>query len=94
MKNAKVLGGNILVLPEEKQFKTASGIILPHAGRLFNQKGKVIAVGGGKEGVPMTIEPGDTVHFIKRAGMEMVIDKITYRMMTVDDVLCIETENK
>jgi len=93
MSSIKVLGGNILVKSEEQSFKTASGIIMPHAARVFTQKGTVVSVGGGSDECPMTIEVGDTVHFIKRAGQEMTIDEVKYRMMHVDEVLCIEQQN-
>ena len=47
----KPLGDRLIVKAVEEDTTTASGIVLPDTAKEKPQKGKVLAVGDGKEGV-------------------------------------------
>lgn len=87
-------GGNIIVEPQGKETKTASGIILPDSGEKRQGQGKVIAVGPGKlleNGTRQVIEVkvGDTVVFKQYAPDEVKVDDKNYLVLSADDVMAV-----
>jgi chaperonin GroES len=69
------LGDRIVVRRQEADEKTAGGIVLPDAAKDKPQKGKVVAVGGGrllKDGTRrgVQVKVGDNVVFTNWAGDE------------------------
>jgi chaperonin GroES len=89
------LGAHILVLPEEEQTTTASGIVIaPTANKEKPQRGKVVKLGTGgrdKDGneIKFFVKEGDVVLFKKYAPDEFEIDGKTYLIMEESDVLAI-----
>lgn len=84
----------ILVLPEEKESVTSSGIVIPDNAAEKPLQGKVIAVGTGKvteDGsiVPLVIQQGDTVLFGKYAGQIVKINEVEHLVMKEDDIMAI-----
>lgn len=84
----------ILVLPEEKESVTSSGIVIPDNAAEKPLQGKVIAVGTGKvteDGsiVPLVIKQGDTVLFGKYAGQTVKIDEVEHLVMKEDDIMAV-----
>ncbi len=84
----------ILVLPEEKESVTSSGIVIPDNAAEKPLQGKVIAVGTGKvteDGsiVPLVIKQGDTVLFGKYAGQTVKINEVEHLVMKEDDIMAI-----
>ncbi len=85
----KILAGKILVLPQEAEQKTASGIIIPDSAKEKPQKGEIVLVGEAKKDEPMEVKVGDTVLYGKYAGQELNIDGVDYMLMSQTDVLYI-----
>ena len=83
------LADRVLVLPEAAEETTASGIIIPDTAKEKPQRGKVAAVGKGKEKEPMTVKEGDTVLYGKYSGTEINIDGVDYLIMRESDILAI-----
>ncbi|MFI5221241.1 MAG: co-chaperone GroES [Bacteroidia bacterium] len=85
----KPLADRVLVEPAAAEEKTASGIIIPDTAKEKPQKGKVIAVGGGKKDEPMTVKAGDTVLYGKYAGTEITVDGKEYLIMRESDIFAV-----
>ncbi|MFT8364058.1 MAG: co-chaperone GroES [Sporolactobacillus sp.] len=90
----KPLGDRIVIEPQEKEEKTASGIVLPDSAKEKPQEGHVIAVGAGKvsdkgERIALDVKEGDKVIFSKYAGTEVKYDGKTYLVVRQDDVLAV-----
>ncbi len=85
----KPINDRVVVMPAKAETKTAGGIILPDTAKEKPQKGKVIAVGPGKDGLKMTVKKGDTVLYGKYAGQELNYKGEDYLIMREDDILVI-----
>ncbi|MBK5203600.1 MAG: co-chaperone GroES [Prolixibacteraceae bacterium] len=85
----KILAGKILVLPQEAETKTASGIIIPDSAKEKPHEGKVVLVGASKKDEPMELKEGDHVFYGKYSGTELSIDGTDYILMAQTDVLYI-----
>jgi len=83
------LADRVLVEPQEAETKTASGLYIPDSAKEKPQKGKVVAVGKGKEDQKMTVKVGDTVLYGKYSGSELKFDGKDYLIMREDDILAI-----
>lgn len=83
--------GYILLLPEEKETKTASGILLPDTASEKPQSGQVVAVGlpevtsDGKKESPA--KAGDRVIYKKWGGNEIKIEGKEYMFVKFEDIL-------
>jgi chaperonin GroES len=78
-----------MVEPVAAELKTASGIIIPDTAKEKPQKGKVVAVGGGKKDEPMTVKVGDSVLYGKYAGTEITVDGKDYLIMRESDIFAV-----
>lgn len=87
--NVKPLADRVLVEPAPAEEKTASGIIIPDSAKEKPQRGKVIAVGGGKKDEPLTVKEGDTVLYGKYSGTEISIEGTDYLIMRESDIFAI-----
>lgn len=87
--NVKPLADRVLVEPMPAEEKTAGGIIIPDTAKEKPQRGKVIAVGGGKKDEPMTVNVGDTVLYGKYAGTELSIEGKELLIMRESDIFAI-----
>lgn len=87
--NIKPLADRVLVEAAAAEEKTAGGIIIPDTAKEKPQRGKVVAVGGGKPDEPMTVKKGDIVLYGKYSGTELTIDGKDYLMMRESDILAI-----
>jgi chaperonin GroES len=87
--NVKPLADRVLVQPAPAEETTASGIIIPDTAKEKPQRGKVIAVGGGKKDEPMTVNVGDTVLYGKYSGTEISIEGSDYLIMRESDIFAI-----
>lgn len=83
------LADRVLVEPAAAEEKTASGIIIPDTAKEKPQKGKVIAVGTGKKGEPLTVKKGDTVLYGKYSGTEITLEGKDYLIMREADIFAI-----
>jgi chaperonin GroES len=87
--NVQPIADRVLVEPATAEEKTAGGIIIPDTAKEKPQKGKVIAVGGGKKDEPMTVKSGDTVLYGKYSGTEISIEGTDYLIMKESDIFAI-----
>lgn len=87
--NVKPLADRVLVEPAPAEETTASGIIIPDTAKEKPQRGKIIAVGGGKKDEPLTVSVGDTVLYGKYSGTEINLDGKDYLIMRESDIFAI-----
>ena len=85
----KPINDRVVVLPAAADAKTSGGIIIPDTAKEKPQKGKIIAVGPGKDDIKMTVKKGDTVLYGKYAGQELEYEGKEYLIMREDDILVI-----
>ncbi|HMR45682.1 MAG TPA: co-chaperone GroES [Bacteroidia bacterium] len=83
------LADRVIVEVAAAEEKTASGIIIPDTAKEKPQKGKVVAVGGGKKDEPMTVKVGDSVLYGKYAGTEISVEGKEYLIMRESDIFAI-----
>jgi chaperonin GroES len=87
------LEDRIVVLPDEGETQTASGIYIPDTAKEKPQQGKVLAVGPGKfdedgsKRIPVDVAEGDTVVFSKYGGTEITVDGQDVVILSQRDVL-------
>jgi len=85
----KPINDRVVVKPAPAEEKTAGGIIIPDTAKEKPQRGEIIAVGPGKDGVEMTVKKGDTVLYGKYAGQELHYEGADYLIMREDDILIV-----
>jgi chaperonin GroES len=90
----KPLHDRVLVRRIEEEI-THGGIVIPDQAKEKPSRGKVIAIGPGKQlddGTlrPLTVKEGDTVIFGKYSGNEVKVNNIDYIVMREDDIMGIE----
>ncbi len=88
------LADKVLVERLEAETKTAGGIVLPDSAKEKPQKGKVVAVGPGKnleDGSvqKLQIKKGDVVLFTSYAGTDIKVSGKEYLIMTESDIMAI-----
>ena len=86
------LSDRVVVMPEEVDEKTASGIILPDTAKEKPQMGKIVAAGPGKisengNAVKMTLKSGDKVLYGKYSGTEITLNDDEVLIMRESDIL-------
>ncbi len=91
MANPKIkpLADRVVVEAAAAEEKTAGGIIIPDTAKEKPQRGKVVAVGGGKKDEPMTVKVGDSVLYGKYSGTEIQIEGKDYLIMRESDIFAI-----
>ncbi|WP_299434631.1 co-chaperone GroES [uncultured Aquimarina sp.] len=87
--NIKPLSDRVVVEPLPAETQTASGLYIPDSAQEKQQKGKVVAVGGGKKDHEMTVKVGDTVLYAKYGPDELRLDGKDYLIMREDTILAI-----
>ena len=85
----KPINDRVVVQPAPAEEKTAGGIIIPDTAKEKPQRGKVVAVGPGKDDNKMTVKRGDVVLYGKYAGQELSYEGNDYLIMREDDILVI-----
>lgn len=85
----KPINDRVVVKPASAEEKTAGGIIIPDTAKEKPQKGEVVSVGPGKDGIAPTVKKGDTVLYGKYAGQELNFEGVDYLIMREDDILII-----
>ena len=86
------LSDRVVVMPEEADEKTASGIILPDTAKEKPQMGKILVAGPGKVSdngavVKMTLKAGDRVLYGKYSGTEITLNDDEVLIMRESDIL-------
>ncbi len=91
--NLQPTAGHVVIEPQEKQTKTASGIYLPDSADEKPQMGTVLAIGAdevtdnGTKKAPAKV--GDTVIYKKWGGNEVKVEGKEYLFAKFDDILAI-----
>jgi chaperonin GroES len=85
----KPINDRVVVKPAPAEEKTKGGLIIPDTAKEKPQRGEVIAVGPGKDGIKMTVNKGDIVLYGKYAGQELTFEGNDYLIMREDDILVI-----
>ena len=85
----KPLADRVLVAPVDAEQQTSGGIFIPDTAKEKPQKGKIIAVGSGKQDEPMTVKVGDIVLYGKYSGTELSLEGNDYLIMRESDILAI-----
>lgn len=96
----KPLADKVLIKVIEEEEKTSGGIYLPDTAKEKPFKGKVIAVGSGKQlkdgrVIPfeeLGVKPNDTVIFSKYAGTEIKLNGEKHILLSVDDIYAVIEE--
>jgi chaperonin GroES len=92
--NLRPLSDRLVVEPQEKEEKTASGIILPETAKEKPQKGTVLAAGPGRtddngKRIEMDVKTGDVVLYVRFAGTEVKINDRKLLILKESDILAI-----
>ncbi len=85
----KPINDRVVVKPAPADEKTKGGIIIPDTAKEKPQRGEVVAVGPGKDGIELTVSKGDIVLYGKYAGQEISWEGTDYLIMREDDILVI-----
>ena len=85
----KPINDRVVIEPAPAEEVTAGGIIVPDTAKEKPQKGKVVAVGPGKDGNKLSVKKGDVVLYGKYAGQEINHKGKDYLIMREDDILVI-----
>ena len=85
----KPINDRVVVQPAKAEAKTTGGIIIPDTAKEKPQRGKIVAVGPGKDGTKLTVKKGDTVLYGKYSGQEINYEGKDYLIMREDDILVI-----
>lgn len=92
MAKIQPLNDKVLIRPQSKEEKTASGIILPEtASKERPEEGEVVAVGpgtmvDGERVVIDDVEVGDVVVFSKYGPQEIKVDNEELLLVSVKDI--------
>ena len=86
------LSDRVVVMPEDAEEKTASGIILPDTAQEKPHMGQIVAAGPGKGSdngsvVKMSLQTGDKVLYGKYSGTEITLDGNEVLIMRESDIL-------
>jgi len=88
------LADKVIVQRVEAEGKTAGGIVLPDSAKEKPQRGKVVAVGDGRQledggRAEMAVKEGQQVLFTSYAGTEVKIDGKEYLIMDESDIMAV-----
>ncbi len=87
------LGARVLILRDEAQSKTESGLYLPENAKDKPKTGTVKSIGEGALNhetgarIPLTVKPGDKVLFSSYAGSEVKLDGVDMLIMEESEIL-------
>jgi len=91
--NLQPLEDRIVVLPNEAEETTASGLVIPDTAKEKPQQGEVLAVGPGRRSdqtgdiIPVDVAVGDTVVYSKYGGTEITAEGQDVLILNARDVL-------
>jgi len=88
------LADRVIVQRLEAEAKTAGGIVLPDSAKEKPQRGKIIAVGQGRQlddgdRAEMSVKEGQQVLFTSYAGTEVKIEGKEYLIMDESEIMAI-----
>ena len=88
----KPLSDHIVIKPLEAEEKTAGGILLPDTAKQKPQRGRVLAVGPGKqrdngERTVVAVVKGDEVIYGRYSGSDIEVDGRELKILRESDIL-------
>lgn len=90
----KPINDFVVVEPDQKEEKSESGLLfLPDEAKKESVFGTALAVGPGKDDVPMVVKAGDRVLFIRRFNSEVEFGGKKLRILNVSDILAVVEES-
>lgn len=87
--NLVPLFDNVVIKRETAEEKSRGGIFIPDSAKEKPARGKVLAVGPGKDGKPVGVTEGQTVLFTKWAGNELDLDGETVTIVKAEDIVAV-----
>lgn len=86
------IGDKILIERVETQDRTEGGIVIPDTAKEKPRRGKVVALGDGRElengeSVGFQVQEGDEVLFESYAGTDVTFDDREYLLLSEEDLL-------
>ena len=92
--NVRPIRDRILVKPADAETKTAGGLFIPDNANEGPVKGTVVSAGTGRvteDGtvVPLVVTEGNTVMYVKGAGVTTKVDNTEYLILNEDQILAI-----
>lgn len=83
----KVIGNNILIVPQEEETKTKGGLLMSASDtkELRYKKATVVAVGD----LATAVKPGNFIYFDKAAGHSIRINDDMYTVIRLQDVVVV-----
>ncbi|MCQ2376287.1 MAG: co-chaperone GroES [Salinivirgaceae bacterium] len=85
----RVIPGKALVLPVEKEEKTAGGIYIPDSAKDKPQQGEIVILGDNLKDEQINVKVGDNVMYGKYSGTEVEIDGTKYMLISTRDIIYI-----
>lgn len=81
------LADYVVAQTEKAESKTASGLYLPDKAQEKPKTAKVLAVGPGKNGVPMSVKVGDRILYKSYSTTEVRVASEDFILVKEDDIL-------
>jgi chaperonin GroES len=86
------LDDRVVVEPLEAEEKTSGGILLPDTAKQKPQRGRVLAIGPGKQRddgkrSPVSVAPGDEVLYGRYGGNDIEVDGKDIKILRETDIL-------
>jgi chaperonin GroES len=95
--NIKPLSDRVLIepLPEKKEIKTKTGIVIPETvEKEKKDRGKIVAVGPGKRDekgklIPLSVKSGQTVIFSEYSADKIKVGEKEYYIVSENNILAV-----
>ena len=81
---------DVVLIEPLDEVEMEGGLIIPETKRERPLKGRVLAVGPGKDGVAMTVKEGDMVSYARYGGVEVQNNGKTCLLMRETDIFAID----
>ncbi|MDR1902774.1 MAG: co-chaperone GroES [Treponema sp.] len=81
------LADRVIVKLEQKEAKTAGGIIIPDTAQEKTQEGTVVAIGDDKDVIKVAV--GQKVMYDKYAGTQIKIDNVDHLILKMADIVAV-----
>lgn len=83
----KPLADRVLILPNQAEEKTSSGLYIPQAAIKNPPKGTVVSVGSGFNGYTMTVKEGDLILHAEGCGVKVTLEGVDYLLLREAEIL-------
>lgn len=91
--NFRVLGDKVLVKVTVDEGETRpSGIIIPGNDKERKYEGKIVQVGGHPDIAKENLKVGDYVFYARGLNTEIVLEGVTYDIVSFYDISCVAEE--